>query len=233
MMINSKEDQSYADTLNKLIRRPGASDQAAKTLSPNSIQRVIDNFHLLDPYIQAIIVQSVINLKIEEFNKIAEPYAQLIELANQSENEWVKRTAFQFKDYPIITPCDDINTFDLSAIDVLQSAQIQINPQVQHFKSNMIIKPPSASLPPPKLPERKPENTTRIEPERRSLFIPENRPTSDKAPLSSITRHVDNRSNGDKTKKMLNLDDIENEASRNKGYRGAIKKKKPKDVSQF
>ena len=226
----NKEDQSYADTLNKLIRRPGASDSASKVLNLNTIQRVFDNFHLLDPYIQAIIVQSVINLTNEEFKKISEPYSKLIELANQSENEWVKRTAFQFKNYPTITPCEDMNTFDLSAIDVPQSHN-QNNPQVHHFVSNMVVKPPSESLPPPKLPEKKAENVVRIEPERRSLFIPESRSSSNN--VLSTTRRVESRINEGKTRKMLNLDDVENESQRSKGYRGAVVKKRQKDFSQM
>lgn len=147
------ESSGYAEKLNKLIRRTGVSETIANNILKTGFQNLINCFDDLDPYIQAMSIQCVINLKTDEFNKIKDKYREIIELGSKSENEWVQRSAYMFKDYPNIRQCDDFHDFDLS---VLESDKNENDAnEKKHFNLDLVVKPPSSSLPPPKLPEKR------------------------------------------------------------------------------
>lgn len=104
--------------LNHLLR-PNATLEANKQLLQN-IDQIKENFNLYDPYIQAVLIQSVINLSASDFDKISKDYFELIKIAKDSQDEWVRRKAFEFSEYPKIKIEDDIRTsLDIAPLETL------------------------------------------------------------------------------------------------------------------
>ena len=150
-------DEGWAIGLNNSILKEGATEDAAKALV-SSIKNIRDSFALLDPYVQAVLIQSVFMLSPTDFSKIEAEYREIIELGMTSSDEWVKRKAQEFQHYPKITPPSDLDVIDFSplsdskpnAIKTLQRTQSK-RCDATHFKLKVEVRPPSAGLPPPTL----------------------------------------------------------------------------------
>lgn len=153
--------------LNNLIRE-NATLEAKKQLLQN-IGQIKKFFNEYDPYIQAILIQSVINISEDEFSKIASEYHELIDMAKQSSNEWVKRKADEFSDFPKIKIDEDIhNDFDISPLEelLLGSTEGNFNSEEQDVDSveeleklDHHLQPPHSYLKPP-VPIRKSEHNS-------------------------------------------------------------------------
>lgn len=150
--------------LNSLMRL-NATIEAKKQLIQN-IGQIKVNFKLYDPYIQAVLIQSVVNLTEPEFGKISNDFHEIIDIAKDSPNEWVRRKAFEFSDFPKIKIDTDINdNFDISSLENFllgstygnaDSGEIIPESDEEVELLDPDLKPPSSSLKPP-VPLRKRE----------------------------------------------------------------------------
>jgi hypothetical protein len=80
------------------------------------LPKILEAFDFVDPYVQAVLPQSVILLPTEKFRAIEHEYAQLVELSATSPDEGVRRKAAEFGHYPKLTIDRDIADFDFSGV---------------------------------------------------------------------------------------------------------------------
>jgi hypothetical protein len=167
-------DQDFASFINTNLLKPGATIEASKHMNHNGIHRILGSFSIIDPYVQAVLLQSVINIPLHEFELIQNEYSQLIDLASNSEDEWVRRKASEFRNYPHLTVDEDISEFDFSGVfdeNPTSSATFQRTPSAQrnpvHFQLLMPMRTPSDQLPPlqrPTAPRAQPLPVERLQP---------------------------------------------------------------------
>lgn len=226
------EIPDYAAKLNKLIRRPGTSDSIKRHMlsSDGGIQKLIENFDFLDPYIQALSIQCVVNMSESEFRSIERKYAELIALGSRSDSEWVQKSAAMFAHYPAIEPCDDMRSIDLSVLEHSDGAGAHSGGK--HFSSDRIVRAPSELLPPPKLPERRAQDPVRAE-RPRPLMSDARRVSSISVPSLPQTVNIVHAKHGDdesRARKMVEFSDIEAMTAK-KPSKGTVTKKrcKPSD----
>lgn len=149
-------DQAYATSLNSSLIKAGAAEEASNQLRPNNMQRLVDNFSRFDPYVQAILIQSVVFLSDQQYSQISEDYQKLIEFGKASTNDWLKRTATRFENYPNISHLDEQIHIEIPegvGKSFISTSSEVSNTDPIHFRLSPenTIKPPSASLRPPQL----------------------------------------------------------------------------------
>ena len=149
----------YAVKLNNRLLKEGATDDEATRVMLQSSEKVRDAFRRLDPYVQAILIQSVFRLSPSEFGRIEPSYREIIDIAMKSNDEWVKRKAQEFQNFPKITPLNDgaidfsvIGDPNPNAIRTIHRTQSKSREQ-RPFKLKKEVDPPSKSLGPPVLQE--------------------------------------------------------------------------------
>jgi hypothetical protein len=150
-------DPVFATRLNTTLLKPGATMEASKYMT-SSIRKILESFTLIDPYVQAVLLQSVIHISASDFDGIRPEYSELIVLARDSEDEWVRRKAAEFQHFPQLTIDEDITEFDFSGVfSEKPMALPTISPAASghrdavHFTLRQMVKRPSDGLPPPKL----------------------------------------------------------------------------------
>ncbi|OHT10387.1 hypothetical protein TRFO_20343 [Tritrichomonas foetus] len=155
-----------ARNLNKVLLRKNAIVEAKKWIK-SDIDNILKDFNQLDPYVQSCLIQCVIGLSTEEFDKISDKYFQIINIALGSHEEWVKRVANEFAHYPKIHVDDDINErFDISALSIITGEQISSTSTSNESETTDLssqeiepldfdLKPPSLSMKPPRLSHKK------------------------------------------------------------------------------
>ena len=75
--------------------------EAKKQLIQN-IGSILENFNNIDPYVQGVLILGAINLSPSEFRNISSEYGRLIDKAKSSDDEWVRRIANEYSQYPNI-----------------------------------------------------------------------------------------------------------------------------------
>jgi hypothetical protein len=164
-------EESFASFLNSSFWKADATQEASRYMTSQYIQKIKDCFHLIDPYVQAILLQSVINLTTSQFERIATDHHELCAMCATSEDEWVRRTALAFSEYPKLTVGDDILEFDFqflsdpkpSPVSNVRRAASRSHVESPHFHLNEPVVPPSQRLPPPRLPQQQSEGPRRIQ----------------------------------------------------------------------
>ena len=102
-----------SNNLNEQLMKSTSFELASKKInSIDGIKEILLFFKDLDPYVQCIILQSVLFLSSIEFENIKEYYLNLINIANQSTDEWVRQFSIIFKNYPNINIPDEIPLFE-------------------------------------------------------------------------------------------------------------------------
>jgi hypothetical protein len=156
----SREAIDFAHTLNKALLKQGATNEAAKFMTPLQIPKVLEAFDFVDPYVQAVLLQSVILLSMAEFRAIAHDYTELVDRSATSPDEWVRRKAAEFRNYPELAIDPDVADFDFSCVAGQEQAVLRPVQRTKskmhdpiHFSLREEVRPPSQSLPPPKLPQ--------------------------------------------------------------------------------
>ena len=167
-----EEAQNYANSLNKTLLRVEATEDARNQLMKSKMKLLKEAFPYIDPYVQCVILQSVIYLNKNQFNDIKNDYFLLIESVKNSSDEWVRRKAFEFSEYPTIQTDQDINeSFDMSAFINYESKNQSNNndgggDDDDHFDVSQIeklfpdITPPSANIKKREI-KRRPEQTNK------------------------------------------------------------------------
>jgi hypothetical protein len=77
----------FANFIYTALLKQGATIEASKHMNGAGIHRIMNCFSIIDPYVQAVLLQSVINLPSHEFEVIKTEYSELIGLASDSEDE--------------------------------------------------------------------------------------------------------------------------------------------------
>lgn len=93
-------NSSYARQLNNIFFRVGATEEAKRQMIPENMEKMKKEFQFVLPYVQGVLLQSVIYLTDEEFSAIEEDYRELIAQAQSSDDEWVKIISSKFENYP-------------------------------------------------------------------------------------------------------------------------------------
>jgi hypothetical protein len=106
----------FANFINTALLKQDATIEASKHMNGAGIRRIINCFSIIDPYVQAVLLQSVITLPSHEFEAIKTEYSELIGLVSDSEDEWVRRKAAKFRNFPELTVDDDVAEFDFSEV---------------------------------------------------------------------------------------------------------------------
>ena len=103
----NERQQTFQQRLSKELFKSGSSEFAALYLTEEYIENVSEIFPYLDPYIQGVLLQSVVFLKTfppEEVQNsvIRKYYFHLIEMGKESSDDWVKSLAELYQNYPKI-----------------------------------------------------------------------------------------------------------------------------------
>lgn len=98
--MNGIENAAYARQLNNVFFRIGATEEARKQMIPQNMEKMKKEFQFMLPYVQAVLLQSVIYLTEEQFNSIENDYRELIIQGQSSEDGWVKLISSKFENYP-------------------------------------------------------------------------------------------------------------------------------------
>lgn len=131
MFSNAKVDE-----LNDIFFRE-SSEEASKYLKDTKNLELITNyFHQFESYSQAAIIFSVIYLKDDEFNVIADRYMKIIDTAKNSPDEWVRRFANIFATYPNINVPTDYSNIGENCKDESVKDPFAYIPSVE-FVSNI------------------------------------------------------------------------------------------------
>jgi hypothetical protein len=109
-------DLEFANFINTTLLKQGAMIEASKHMNLPAIRRIIPCFSIIDPYVQAVVLQSVINLPSHEVDAIKTESSEMIGLASDSEDEWVRRKAAEFRNFPELIVDDAIAEFDFSGV---------------------------------------------------------------------------------------------------------------------
>lgn len=98
------DDQSFVQQISNNLGKLGSTKNGASYLCPKEIGRVSKIFKYLDPYVQAVLLQSVVYVpNYENSPDIIKGYKSLIDQGLQSSDEWVLSTSRAFQNYPQIT----------------------------------------------------------------------------------------------------------------------------------
>lgn len=156
----------YARQLNSIFFRVGVSEEAKKQLIPENMEKMKKEFQYMIPYVQSIILQSVIYLTSEQFSQIEKDYRELIVIAQSSNDKWVKNISNKFQNYPDFSnlnqteESDQLNYSGLSSFVVNNSniENLVSDPQTDLSKLNSnsnyrinSVDPPSKSFQPKSL----------------------------------------------------------------------------------
>jgi hypothetical protein len=218
-------DTDFANMLNATLLKPGATMEAFRHMTGATIHRVIASFPLLDPYVQGIMLQSVINLSLPEFDAIQGGYSELIRLARQAEDEWVRRKAAEFQNFPQLTIDEEVTELDFPGVfddqPMVVPAAAPADPEEMHFTWREDVKPPSSELPPPRMPQKTQQlPVQRPPPPARPLIapppVPPPRPPPWAPPEKDLKRST--------KKKALSIEELQ--AERALDYRPDATKKK-------
>jgi hypothetical protein len=151
------DDTGFAVWLNARLQKPGATIEASEYMTGPTIRKIIAWFSLIDPYVQAVVIQSVIALSPTEFSLIQNDYSDLIRLASHSEDDRVRKKAAEFRDFPRLTFDEESPEFNFTNRfdDQPMAAVIEGTDEAgTDFRWREEIKPPSneflLSRPPPK-----------------------------------------------------------------------------------
>ncbi|OHS92765.1 hypothetical protein TRFO_12321 [Tritrichomonas foetus] len=143
-------DAKYARQVNSVLHRIGATEEAKKQMIPENMKTIIDEFEFIDPYVQCVLIQSVLNMSLEQFNTIKDEYAEIIRKAKMSDNKWSNQIASMFDSYPDIKFDQDINFSNLNIDDSFPSMfNLSRNAANPNYRTED-VKPPSRNLPAPK-----------------------------------------------------------------------------------
>jgi hypothetical protein len=148
-------DPTYANSINETLLKPGTTRKASEYMTADRISRILESFPLMDPYVQAVLLQSVVHISSDEFHAIRPEYSKLIDIASDSRDQWVRRKAAEFRTFPRLTVDDDISEFDFSGVfddtqSILPTFQ-RDSPEQRgpvHFSMVRPVKAPSDELPP-------------------------------------------------------------------------------------
>jgi hypothetical protein len=206
-------DTDFANSLNAALLKPGATMEASQYLTGSIIHRVIASFPVLDPYVQAVLLQSVLNLPAPQFDAIHNEYFDLIRLARDSEDEWVRQKANEFQNYPSLTIDHEGPKFEFrGGFDdqpMIVPPDRQTSLDEVHFTLNEDVKPPSSELPAPrilpKLPPPAPRPVAPVVPVARVTPVIQSRPP----PL--VTPEKDNKKST--KKKALSFEELQAEVA--------------------
>ena len=143
--------------MNDNVWNQNSTEDASKRIdSVDKIDELCQNYQQIDPYVKAILIQSVIFLDNQKFNEVEQAYHRLIEKAENDNDMWVQRTAKIFKNYPNLEIPDDF---------VIQGPLVEDNNFIDPFKAPEFVnethkdfhceqmtipRPPSESIEPPK-----------------------------------------------------------------------------------
>jgi hypothetical protein len=174
-------DLDFIERINTTLRKPGATIEASQYLSRDKIHRIIEIFSQIDPYVQGVLLQSVINLSSDGFESIEKEYLELLSLARDISDEWVHRKAKEFERFPVLTIDEEITELKFSGLFEDYPTALNISedtePEIRHFSWKDEVKPPSYELPPPRLPQKSGPKTAPL-PLSTSTSIPRSRPSS-------------------------------------------------------
>jgi len=166
MTINPSE-------LNESLMKKNSAENAAKIIKvADKIQEILQIFWEIDPYVQCVLISSVVELKSSEFESIEPYYRNLIHLAQQSSDEWVKQISSVFRDYPSISQIDSFPNFSPKSVDFEYYDPFE-EAKYEEPKSHFVLdpsfkrEPPSARLKPKAMGSTE-SNVRRAEPK---LFI--------------------------------------------------------------
>jgi hypothetical protein len=174
-------DLNFVDRLNAILRKPGATIEASRYISPDRVHRIVETFPSLDPYVQGVILQSVIALTPDDFGAIRNEYLELLAVTRESQDDWVRRKAGEFENCPELSIDDDITELDFSGLSDDRPTALLIGeddqPESRHFSWKEVVRPPSTELPAPRLSQKsgpavlaKPVTTAAPIPQRLSVF---------------------------------------------------------------
>lgn len=200
---------------------------SAKVQLLQNMDQIKESFNSFDPYVQAILIQSVINFSATEFEKISKDYFELISIAKDSPSEWVRRKAFEFSEYPKIKIDEDIqDTYDIAPLKGLllgnfDSAKDQLNSEEENLDSDQVLEMLDPNLRPPS-DTIKPSSLNRTEQQMQprpvasnplsipsALTIPSSHPNTQlfHNPTSSPSKHNISSSSSSKKKKQKEFSD--------------------------
>ena len=151
--------KEFARQQNRLLMNSNKTLDAYKLLiDPNKLDKIKASFDFIDPYCQAVLIQSVINLDSRQFSSIEQKYREIIAKGLQSPDEWVKRTAHRFSEFPKIITDEDIDSaLDISALESIKAQRTTSGTFINYIEERLdpTIKPPSQEIQQPVLPLKK------------------------------------------------------------------------------
>lgn len=230
----NREAIDFAHTLNKALLKQGATNEAAKYMTPLLIPKVLEAFEFVDPYVQAVLLQSVILLSMADFRAIAHEYTELVDRSATSPDEWVRRKAAEFRSYPELTIDPDIADFDFSCVAgqeqavlrPLQRAKSKAHDPI-HFSLREEVKPPSQSLPPPKLPQPQQAAPRQAQAQPTNLSIADPKPSLQKMKPPVPIPDRDKEKTKKKGKTAMTLEELQrSQAERADDWRYSTNRKK-------
>lgn len=206
-------DDKFARTVNNHLYKIGATKDATQFMIPEKIEKIRDSFDFLDPYVQAILIQSVVNLESRDFDRIADVYKEIIAAGMKSVHDWVRRKAIEFSTFPEFNLGDQlVDDIDLSKLNDSRQNAIRGLKRTQsrqhdtmHFRLDEPVSAPSGRLPTPRLVDeihRGPKGNK----EHVSLQI---KPTT--------VQHRSEEPVKPKSSKVMSIDEV-TQTQRNKGY---------------
>ena len=143
--------------LNDTLMNPNSTEDASKRIDSNEkFEELCQSYQQIAPYVKTVRIQSVIFLDDKKFHEIRHSFQKFIALAIKDEDEWVRRTAQIFQNYPEMEiPDDFIIQGPLQEgddfVDPFQAPYFTV-PSVQHFNydDKLLLKPPSSNIEEPK-----------------------------------------------------------------------------------
>lgn len=223
-------DDRFAAELNSTLFKRGATSEAVQYMNRENIQKIRDSFTLLDPHVQAVIVQSVIWLSTPQFEEISDVYKEIIAIALRSPYDWPKKVATEFAEFPSFNVdqhfADEFNLASLhdprqNAIRPMKRTQSKQH-DTTHFRLEHRVTAPSDALPRPVL-----GDDTHKEPKRtqvqQSLAIRAPQP-------STVPRPAENKPPKKKNEKMITQAQL-TQAQRSSAY--ATKEKKVSKMMNY
>lgn len=144
--MNDKDnDAIYARQLNNVFFRIGATEEAWKQMIPENMDKMKKEFRFMHPYVQAILLQSVIYLSEEQFSSIENDYHELIVQGQSSDDDWVKFICSKFENYPKLSNAEssqneneDQGQFDYSGLTPLVINNSNVNSIIQTNQEDSI-----------------------------------------------------------------------------------------------
>lgn len=151
------DNLSFAKRFNSIYIAKSTTEDIKKQIKPENMEDIKHAFPLMEPYVQASILQSVIYLTEEQFENIKYDYKELIELGRTSSDGWVIQLSSLFQDYPNFNSIEGSSKIDFNSLSpILLENQYGIGligPESNPFRNKnyciISVKPPSERFPTP------------------------------------------------------------------------------------